>query len=62
MLALPLLAGTLQASAQGADHGGGHGGDAIRCTSGKPEIAIIACTNIIQDKREDGEKRAWRRS
>src|SRR5258708_29421177 len=57
MLALLLAAPTLQANGQGADHSGGHGGDAIRCTSGKPEVAVIACTNIIQDRSEGGDKR-----
>ena len=37
---------------QGANHEGGHSGDGIRCSSGKPDIAIIACTNIIEDKHE----------
>ena len=56
MLALALVVRT--ANPQGADHGAGHNGDAIRCTSGKPEVAVIACTNIFQDKREDDGKRA----
>src|SRR5580704_18727930 len=54
--ALVLVART--ANPQGADHGAGHEGDAIRCTSGKPEIAVVACSNIIQDKREEDGKRA----
>jgi tetratricopeptide (TPR) repeat protein len=56
MLALVLVVRT--AIPQGADHGAGHNGDAIRCTSGKPEVAVSACTNIFQDKREDDGKRA----
>ena len=46
------------AAAQGANHDGGHAGDEIRCASGKLESAIIACTNIIDDKREDDDIRA----
>ena len=45
-------------SAQGADHSGGNGGDAIRCSSGKDEIAIAACSHIIDDKRETADNRA----
>ena len=40
---------------QGANHEGGHTGDGIRCSSGKPDAAIIACTSIIDDKRESDE-------
>jgi tetratricopeptide (TPR) repeat protein len=59
MLALLVLGTTTRpAAAQGATHAEGHAGDGIRCSSSKPEIAIIACTNIIEDKREDEENRA----
>jgi tetratricopeptide (TPR) repeat protein len=59
MLALLAVAGmTRPAAAQGANHSGGNGGDAIRCSSGKPEIAIIACTHIIEDRSEGVENRA----
>jgi hypothetical protein len=59
MLALMAVAGMAQpAGAQGANHNGSNGGDAVRCSSGKPEIAIIACTHIIEDRREDDEYRA----
>ena len=33
-------------------------GDAIRCASGKPQPAIVACTNIVNDKHESDEARA----
>ncbi|HEY0801931.1 MAG TPA: tetratricopeptide repeat protein, partial [Steroidobacteraceae bacterium] len=49
---------TRPAEAQGANHAGGHGGDAIRCVSGRPEMAIIACTAIVEDKSEDADNRA----
>ena len=59
MLALLSFAGMARlAGAQGANHNGSNGGDAVRCSSGKPEIAIIACTHIIEDRREDDEYRA----
>ncbi|HMI73595.1 MAG TPA: tetratricopeptide repeat protein [Steroidobacteraceae bacterium] len=58
-LALLAVAGMPRlAAAQGANHSAGNGGDAIRCSSGKPEIAIIACTHIIEDRREGVENRA----
>jgi len=58
-LVLLAVAGmTRLAAAQGANHSAGNGGDAIRGSSGKPEIAIIACTHIIEDRREGVENRA----
>lgn len=46
------------AEAQGANHDGGHEEDSIRCASGRPEAAIVGCTNIILDKRESEGNRA----
>jgi tetratricopeptide (TPR) repeat protein len=58
-VALLALAGAAcLAHAQGANHSGGHAGDAIRCASGKPPAAIAACGNIIADEREEPESRA----
>jgi hypothetical protein len=57
-LALLSVAGTTHfAAAQGANQAGGNGGDAIRCSSGKAEIAIVACTHIIVDRREEDDDR-----
>jgi tetratricopeptide (TPR) repeat protein len=59
ILALLAFAGsTRPAPAQGPNHRGGNGVDAIRCTSGKPEVAIIACSKIIEDQRENADNRA----
>src|SRR6202000_736087 len=44
--------------AQTASQGGMRSGDAIRCASGKPQPAIVACTNIVNDKHESDEARA----
>ena len=32
--------------------------DRMQCSSAKPEVAIIACTQVIQDKHEDDDIRA----
>src|ERR1700742_3235009 len=58
-LMLTALVGAANRSdAQGANHAGGNGGDAIRCASGKPQVAIPACSNIIRDQREESGNRA----
>jgi hypothetical protein len=43
------------AAAQDANQGGGRSSDRNGCSSRKPDVAIIACTNIIEDLREDEE-------
>ena len=55
---MALVGAANRSDAQGANHAGGKGGDAIRCASGKPHVAIIACSNIIKDQREESENRA----
>ena len=55
---LALVGAANRVDAQGANHEGGSGGDAIRCASGKPHVAIIACSNIIRNQRENSENRA----
>ena len=39
--------------ARGAKHEGGHADDRVGCRSDRPEVAIGACTNIIDDDRLD---------
>src|SRR5882757_5479988 len=58
LLLMALVGAANRCDAQGANHAGGNGGDAIRCVSAKPEIAIPACSNIIKDRREESENRA----
>ena len=58
LVLMALVGAAKRSDAQGANHAGGNGGDAIRCVSPKPEIAIPACSNIIKDKREESENRA----
>ena len=58
LVLMSLVSAAGRSEAQGANHGGGAGGDAIRCASGKPQVAIPACGNIIADKREESENRS----
>jgi tetratricopeptide (TPR) repeat protein len=59
MFALWVLASAAHpAAAQGANHNGGHSSDRRWCSSTKPDIAIAACTNIIEDNSEDDDNRA----
>ena len=53
----PFLSG-VPVIAQVASQPARSSGDAIRCASGKPEVAIVACGNIVKDKREGEENRA----
>src|SRR3569832_834766 len=39
-------------------HAQGHADDRIQCSSGRPDAAVIACTNIIRDARLDEFERA----
>jgi hypothetical protein len=41
-----------------ANHEGGNNGFRYQCNSAAPRAAIIACTHIIEDKREDAAGRA----
>jgi tetratricopeptide (TPR) repeat protein len=56
--ALLILSVPHPAMGQGANHGGGHAGDGIRCASGDFSTAVVACTEIIEDKRESDENHA----
>src|SRR5689334_23825099 len=46
------------AHAQGASHEEGHADDKVHCSSGKPDVAIVACTHIIDDRHEEEESKA----
>src|SRR3569832_1066406 len=39
-------------------HAQGHADDRIQCSSGRPDAAVIACTNIIRDARLEEFERA----
>src|SRR5580700_9237451 len=41
----------------GPNHEGGNDGYRVQCNSAAPRAAIIACTRIIDDKREDSDGR-----
>src|SRR5579862_1883179 len=59
LLALSAIAGSAPlAEAQGASHEEGHAEDRTQCTSGKPAIAIVACTHIIEGRSAGDESRA----
>jgi hypothetical protein len=42
----------------GPNHEGGNNGYRYLCSSGAPRTAIVACTRIIDDKREDSDSHA----
>ena len=58
LAALGSIGSTAAAQSIGANHAGRASRDTIRCASGKPEVAIAACSNIISDQREPPENRA----
>src|SRR5271154_785340 len=58
LLVLGSMAHPAAAQGVGANHEGGNNGYRYQCNSGTPDDAIVACTKIIDDKREDAEGRA----
>jgi len=54
-----VMVGTVNSTAAqiAADHDGGNDGYRVQCNSAAPQAAIIACTRIINDKREDSDGR-----
>ncbi len=58
-IAVLVLAAAVQwAAGQESSQGGGHSSDRNGCSSSNPEVAIVACTNIIEDLREDEDSRS----
>jgi tetratricopeptide (TPR) repeat protein len=58
VFALGSMAPPAAAQGVGANHEEGHDGYREQCNSSAPAVAILACTKIIEDQREDDEARA----
>jgi tetratricopeptide (TPR) repeat protein len=58
LLALFLLGITSRAAAQITKGSASSSSDKTQCSYAKPDVAIIVCTHIIEDKREDEDIRA----
>src|SRR5271169_1703252 len=58
LFALFVLGITSPAGAQIAKGSGSSSSDRTQCSSAKPDVAIIACTRLIDDKHEDEDIRA----
>jgi len=58
LFVLASMAHPATAQGVGANHEGGSNSYRSQCNSSAPDAAIIACTKIIEEKREDAEDRA----